>query len=232
MYKVLVVDDEPKIAELLKVCLEMQGMKVECASNGQEAYELFSSAPSDIVLTDIMMPVCDGYEFVEKLRSISNVPVMFLTAKDDTLDKVKGLNLGADDYLVKPFDPLEAAARVAANLRRCYGYDRENATKETTPVAKLLTCGSLTLDTHARSLTKGGEPVELTALEYKMIEYLMINKGRVLTKNQIYEAVWDNSIIPDDNSIMVAISKLRSKISDGTDDHIKTIRGLGYRMED
>lgn len=228
MYKVLVVDDEPKITELLKVCLEMQGMKVECAGNGQEAFEKFSKEPADIVLTDIMMPVCDGYEFVTRLRGISNVPVMFLTAKGDTLDKVKGFSLGADDYIVKPFDPLEAAARVSANLRRCYGYDRDVSTTD----AKPITCGELILDTNAKTLTKAGRQVDLTALEYKMVEYFMVNKGRVLTKNQIYEAVWDSSIIPDDNSIMVAISKLRAKISDEGGDHIKTIRGLGYRMED
>lgn len=227
MYKVLVVDDEPKITELLKVCLEMQGMSVVCAENGREALEVFSREKADIVLTDIMMPVCDGYEFVTKLRETSNVPVMFLTAKGDTLDKVKGFSIGADDYIVKPFDPLEAAARVSANLRRCYGYDR-GAEEE----KKTVTCGHLVLDLNSKALTKSGQPVELTALEYKMIEYFMINKGKVLTKNQIYEAVWDNNIIPDDNSIMVAISKLRAKISDDSGDHIKTIRGLGYRMED
>ena len=228
MYRVLVVDDEPKITELLKVCLEMQGMKVDVASNGMEALEKFKSEPFDIVLTDIMMPECDGYEFVGELRKISNVPVMFLTAKCDVLDKVKGLSLGADDYIVKPFDPLEAAARVTANLRRCYGYDRGENNRSEMPVS----CGELTLDLDSKLLYKSGKVVELTALEYRMIEYFMVNKGRVLTKNQIYEAVWDTDIIPDDNSIMVAISKLRSKISDDGGDHIKTIRGLGYRMED
>ena len=228
MYRVLVVDDEPKITELLKVCLEMQGMKVDVASNGMEALEKFKSEPFDIVLTDIMMPECDGYEFVGELRKISNVPVMFLTAKGDVLDKVKGLSLGADDYIVKPFDPLEAAARVTANLRRCYGYDRGDNNRSEKPVS----CGELTLDLDSKLLYKSGKVVELTALEYRMIEYFMVNKGRVLTKNQIYEAVWDTDIIPDDNSIMVAISKLRSKISDDGGDHIKTIRGLGYRMED
>ncbi len=228
MYRVLVVDDEPGISELLKVCLELQGMNVDVAFNGNEALEKFKASPSDIVLTDIMMPECDGYKFVERLRKNSNVPVMFLTAKSDTLDKVKGLSIGADDYIVKPFDPLEAAARVTANLRRCYGYDRDESRRS----PKTVTCGELTLDTDSKTLTKSGKRLELTALEYKMAEYFMINKGRILTKNQISEAVWDSDLVPDDNSIMVAISKLRSKISDDTCDHIKTIRGLGYRMED
>ena len=229
MYKVLVVDDEPKITELLRVCLEMQGMEVVCAQDGNEALSLFSQDKFDIVLTDIMMPECDGYELVTRLRDQSNVPVMFLTAKGDILDRVKGLSLGADDYIVKPFDPLEAAARVTANLRRCYGYDRESkAVEEDVRIS----CGDLELNRTSRVLYKAGKIVELTALEYKMVEYLMVNKGRVLTKNQIFEAVWDTDIIPDDNSIMVAISKLRAKISDDKGDHIKTIRGLGYRMED
>ena len=224
MYKILVVDDEPKIAELLKVCLEMQGMEVSCAENGREALEIFAKSPADMILTDIMMPVMDGYELVSELRRKSNVPVMFLTAKGDILDRIKGLNVGADDYLVKPFDPMEAAARVSATLRRCYGYDR-------TPGTKKLTCGDLSLDTLSKRLYKKDVPIELTALEYKMIEVFMENQGRVLTKNQIYEAAWDQDKFPDDNSIMVAISKLRAKISDESHDYVKTIRGLGYRME-
>lgn len=224
MYKILVVDDEPKIAELLKVCLEMQGMEVSCAENGREALEIFAKCPADMILTDIMMPVMDGYEFVSELRKRSNVPVMFLTAKGDILDRIKGLNVGADDYLVKPFDPMEAAARVSATLRRCYGYDKTLGTKK-------LTCGDLSLDTLSKRLYKKDIPIELTALEYKMMEVFMENQGRVLTKNQIYEAAWDQDKLPDDNSIMVAISKLRGKISDESHDYIKTIRGLGYRLE-
>ncbi|MCR5467258.1 MAG: response regulator transcription factor [Lachnospiraceae bacterium] len=224
MYKILVVDDEPKIAELLKVCLEMQGMEVSCAENGREALEIFSKCPADMILTDIMMPVMDGYEFVSELRKRSNVPVMFLTAKGEILDRIKGLNVGADDYLVKPFDPMEAAARVSATLRRCYGYDKTLGTKK-------LTCGDLSLDTLSKRLYKKDVPIELTALEYKMIEVFMENQGRVLTKNQIYESAWDQDKFPDDNSIMVAISKLRGKISDESHDYIKTIRGLGYRLE-
>jgi len=224
LYKILVVDDEPKITELLKICLGMQGMEVLCAGNGKEALEVFEKNPADMVLTDVMMPIMDGYAFVEELRKKSSVPVMFLTAKGDVLDRIKGLNVGADDYLVKPFDPMEAAARVAASLRRCYGYDKAQE-------AKKLVCGDLTLDQFSKRAYKNGVPLELTALEYKMLAYFMENQGRVLTKNQIYEAAWDQDKFPDDNSIMVAISKLRAKISDESHDYVKTIRGLGYRME-
>lgn len=224
MYKILVVDDEPKIAELLKLCLEMQGMQVECASNGIEALEIFSKCDPDMLITDIMMPEMDGYKLVEKIRKFSKVPIMFLTARGDVLDRVKGLNLGADDYLVKPFDPMEAAARVASSLRRCYGYDKELEEQS-------IICGNLRLDCASKRLYKSDKVIELTAKEYKMINYFMHNQGRVLTKNQIYEAVWEQDMFADDNSIMVAISKLRSKINDDEHDYICTIRGLGYRME-
>ncbi len=224
MYRILAVDDEPKITELLKICLEMQGMEVMCAANGEEALKIFSNEHTDMVLTDIMMPVMDGYALVAEIRKKSNIPVMFLTAKNDVLDRIKGLNMGADDYLVKPFDPMEAAARVSAALRRCYGYNREEESKE-------LTCGELKLDLKAKIVYKSGTELDLTALEYRILTFFMENKGHVLTKNQIYEAAWDDDKFPDDNSIMVAISKLRGKISDASHEYIKTIRGLGYRLE-
>lgn len=224
-YKVLVVDDEPQIAGLLKVCLEMHGMKVKEEYDGSKAYELFNTEQFDLVITDIMMPVMDGYELVEKIRKQSNVPVLFLTAKGDVLDKIKGLNLGADDYIVKPFDPMEVAARVLSTLRRCYGYDRQEEGKE-------IICGALRLNPSLKRLYKNDESVELTALEYRMTEFFMRNIGQVLTKDQIYESAWESDKFPDDNSIMVAISKLRAKISDGENEYIHTIRGLGYRMEE
>ncbi len=224
MYRILAVDDEPKIRELLKICLEMQGMEVLCAADGKEALGLFEAGNIDMVLTDIMMPVMDGYALVTEIRKKSNVPVMFLTAKNDVVDRIKGLNMGADDYLVKPFDPMEASARVAAALRRCYGYNRAEEAKE-------LTCGELKLDLASKTVYKGRTVLELTALEYRILACFMENKGKVLTKNQIYEGAWEDDKFPDDNSIMVAISKLRGKISDEEHDYIKTIRGLGYRLE-
>ena len=222
MYKILVVDDEPKIVELLQIYLEMQGHKVAGAYDGKRAYELWRSDKFDMILTDIMMPQVDGYDLVEKIRKESNVPILFLTAKTDVLDK--GLQMGADDYILKPFDPLEVATRVSANLRRCYGYDKETDKKE-------FSCGNLKLNAEKCALHKNGQEVELTALEYRMLLFFMENQGRVLTKNQIYEVVWEDNQFPDDNSIMVAISKLRAKLQDEQYQYIHTIRGLGYRME-
>ena len=224
MYRILVVDDEPKIVELLKLYLEMQGHTVLPAHNGNEAWNLWQNSGADLVLTDIMMPLSDGYELVERIRRESDVPILFLTARIDITDKVKGLNIGADDYIVKPFDPLEVVSRVEANLRRCYGYGGAGKTD-------ILKCGVLSLDRETCRLSVDGHTAELTALEFRMIRFFMENQGRVLTKNQIYEAAWEDGVFPDDNSIMVAISKLRSKIHDDQYHYISTIRGLGYRME-
>lgn len=224
MYNILVVDDEPQIVELLQIYLEMQGHKVVGAYDGVQAIQLWQQNEFDMVLTDIMMPQVDGYDLVKKIRSESNIPILFLTAKNDLVDRVKGLQIGADDYILKPFDPLEVATRVSANLRRCYGYDMDTHNKE-------LVCGNLKLSMDKCLLSKNGQKVELTALEYRMLKFFMKNQGCVLTKNQIYEAAWEESQFPDDNSIMVAISKLRAKLQDEQYQYIHTIRGLGYRME-
>ncbi len=224
MYQILVVDDEPKIVELLQLYLEMQGYKVITAYNGKDAWELFQNNSVDMLLTDIMMPLSDGYDLVEKVRQCSKIPVLFLSAKTDIMDKVKGLQIGADDYIVKPFDPLEVVTRVTVNLRRCYGYGKEEHVEE-------LNCGNLKFNVAKCQLWKNGQAVELTALEYRMLQFFMENQGRVFTKNQIYEAAWEENQFPDDNSIMVAISKLRAKLQDSEYQYIHTIRGLGYRME-
>lgn len=223
MYQILVVDDEEKIVELLQIYLEMQGYKVIAAHDGIQALACWQQNKIDIVLTDIMMPGMDGYSLAEQIRRDSNVPILFLSARTDITDRVKGLKIGADDYILKPFDPLEVVTRVAANLRRCYGYDMKADNKE-------FVCGNLKLDSDKCLLYKNGQEVELTALEYRMLQFFLENQGRVLTKNQIYEAVWADRFT-DDNSIMVAVSKLRTKLQDGQYQYIHTIRGLGYRME-
>lgn len=223
MYQILVVDDEEKIVELLQIYLEMQGYKVIAAHDGIQALACWQQNKIDIVLTDIMMPSMDGYSLAEQIRRDSNVPILFLSARTDITDRVKGLKIGADDYILKPFDPLEVVTRVAANLRRCYGYDMKADNKE-------FVCGNLKLDSDKCLLYKNGQEVELTALEYRMLQFFLENQGRVLTKNQIYEAAWADRF-PDDNSIMVAVSKLRAKLHDGQYQYIHTIRGLGYRME-
>ena len=223
MYQILVVDDEEKIVELLQIYLEMQGYQVIGAHDGMQALATWQQNKIDMVLTDIMMPGMDGYSLAEQIRSESNVPILFLSARTDITDRVKGLKIGADDYILKSFDPLEVVTRVSANLRRCYGYDMKADNKE-------FICGNLKLDSDKCLLYKNGQEVELTALEYRMVQFCLENQGRVLTKNQIYEAAWADRF-PDDNSIMVAVSKLRAKLQDSQYQYIHTIRGLGYRME-
>lgn len=226
MYTILVVDDEPKIIELLQIYLRMQGYNVMAAYNGRQAYEIWEREEKiHLILADIMMPEMDGYSLVEKIREKSTVPIIYITAKTDTGDKIKGLQLGTDDYIVKPFEPMEVVARVDANLRRCYGYGgREEKS--------ILKCRNLVMDTKSGMVKCGAREVELTAMEYRILKYFMENMGRILTKNQIYEAAWKENEFPDDNSIMVAISKLRMKLGDEEKHYIKTIRGLGYRLEE
>lgn len=225
MYTILVVDDEPKIVELLQIYLQMQGYNVIGACNGRKAYEIWESGEKiHLILADIMMPEMDGYRLVEKIRKKSRVPILYMTAKTDTSDKIKGLAMGTDDYIVKPFEPMEVVARVAANLRRCYGYEGGEE-------RGILTCRELVMDLEKGMVTEGGRELDLTAMEFRILKYFMENQGKILTKNQIYEAAWGESEFPDDNSIMVAISKLRMKLADGEKHYIKTIRGLGYRLE-
>ena len=223
MYKILIVDDEKDVVRLLKDFFQLKGYDTITAYSGEEAIQKVSLNP-DLILLDINMPGMEGTEVCSKIRDYVSCPILFLTAMIEDSDKIKGFSVGGDDYILKPFDPLEVATRVSANLRRCYGYSAPESKQE-------LVCGNLKLDSNKCLLLKKGQVVELTALEYRMLQHFMENQGGVLTKNQIYEAAWEENQFPDDNSIMVAISKLRSKLNDGEYEYIHTIRGLGYRME-
>ena len=181
----------------------------------------------DLCLLDIMMPNIDGYHVLQELRKESNMPVIILSAKDADSEKILGLNLGADDYISKPFNPLEAIARVNSNIRRFYKLGATDSVK----VKETLKVRELELDTDACVLKKNGQVVELTSVEYRIMELLMSHPGKVYTKQQIYEAGWEDDFVVADNNIMVCISKLRSKLSEDQTEYIKTIRGLGYRME-
>lgn len=223
-YKILVADDEKEIRELLRLYLENSGYLVLEAEDGQQALELFRNEPVDLCILDIMMPRLDGYRVLQELRRESNVPVMILSAKDADSEKILGLNLGADDYMVKPFNPLEAVARVNSNIRRFYSLG-------TSPVSETLKVKDLELDIDACELRKDGKTIELTTIEYKIMELFMKHPSKVFTKQQIYEYGWGESFIVSDNNIMVCISKLRDKLDEDPSKYIKTIRGLGYRLE-
>lgn len=224
-YTILVADDEKEIRELLRLYLENSGYKVVEAEDGQQALDILRSKPIDLCLLDIMMPKKDGYHVLQELRKESNIPVVILSAKDADSEKILGLNLGADDYMSKPFNPLEAVARVNSNIRRFHSLGTGELSKE------VLKVKDLELDIESCVLTREGKVIDLTSVEYKIMELFMKHPGKVFTKQQIYEYGWGEEFIVADNNIMVCISKLRDKLSEDPSAYIKTIRGLGYRLE-
>ena len=224
-YKILIADDEPEIRGLLRLYLENEQYEVIEAENGAEALRLVGAESPDLVMLDIMMPQMDGYQALKHIREKNNIPVIIISAKDADSEKILGLNLGADDYISKPFNPLEVVARVNSNLRRFYSLGATAQEKE------LICVRDMVLDPESITLTKNGEPIELTGVEFKIMELLMSHPGKVYTKQQIYEYAWGDDFFVADNNIMVCISKLRAKLSDDTSEYIKTLRGLGYRLE-
>ena len=227
--RILVADDEPDIRSVLVLYLENAGYEVLEAADGGEALELLQGEHIDLCLLDIMMPVLDGYHVLKRIRETSDVPVIVISAKGQDPDKILGLNLGADDYLVKPFNPLEAVARVGATLRRAKGLMARQQTQA--QPSSLLRVRDLELDADACALTCAGRPVELTPVELRIMTMLMEHPGRVFTKQQLYECGWGDEYVAAENSVMVCMSKLRAKLADDPQAYIRTIRGLGYRLE-
>ena len=230
-YKILIAEDEQDIAELLKLYLENEGYCVFWAGNGVEALKILEREDISLAVLDIMMPRMDGYELTRRIREPRNIPILILSARDKSNDKILGLNLGADDYMAKPFDPLEIVARVNSNLRRFYQLNTEKPKREESYILKV---GDLSLDTQTLVLKKKGEEVLLTPMEYKILALLMKKPGTIYTKVQIYESTSGEYFESDDNTIMVHISNLRDKIEDNPKNprYIKTIRGVGYKIED
>ena len=224
-YTILIADDEREIRELLRLYLEKDGYHVLEAEDECEALSILEQEEVDMALLDIMMPKADGYKVLKKIREGSNIPVMILSAKNQDADKILGLDLGADDYLAKPFNPMEAMARINSNIRRFYSLGAKSQE------LKQLKVKDLCLDTESCLVYKGGKPIDLTSVEYKLLRLFMENPGRVYTKQQVYENVWGEEYAIADNKIMVCISRLRAKLSEDNRAYIKTIRGLGYRME-
>jgi DNA-binding response OmpR family regulator len=226
---VLIADDEKEIVELLKLYLENSGNKVVEAFDGMEAWEKMNSLNIDIAVIDVMMPQLDGYRLIKKIRERFNIPIIILSAKSEDNDKILGLGLGADDYISKPFNPFEVVARVQAQLRRFYTL---NGTPE--KQCEEIQAGSLKLDKASCTLYRDDREIPLTSIEFKILLLLMEHPGRVFTRSQIFEKVWEGDFFDgDDNTIMVHISKLRDKIEEEPKEprYLKTIRGLGYRFE-
>ncbi len=227
-YKVLAADDETELLDALELYTERESIKLIKADNGITALELFRSEKPHLVLLDIMMPGLDGFAVLKKIRDESKIPAIMLTARGEDYDKILGLELGADDYITKPYNPMVVVARIKAQLRRNYDYKDNNAVE-----SKEIKCFDIILNKDEGIVTKGGKAAELTKTEFLILELLMQNRGRIFTKQQIFDYAWDSGYIADDNTVMVHISNLRAKIEDNpkTPKILKTIKGLGYKIE-
>lgn len=227
MYHILVCDDDRDIVSALSIYLTGEGYRVTGAGSGQEALELFRKQPFDLVLMDIMMPGMDGITATAHLRKESNVPILFLTAKSEDTDKILGLNMGADDYITKPFNPLEVIARVRSHLRR---YTQLGGV---IGAPDLLSVGPVQLDDGAKTVTVDGEAVSLTPLEFNILRLLMSHPGQVFSMTQIYEQVWNDTALGSENTVAVHIRHLREKIEidPARPRYLKVVWGLGYKME-
>ena len=227
MYNILVCDDEKDIVSALKIYLESEGYAVECAYDGAQALTLLESRDISLVLMDIMMPVMDGISAMVKIRERSNVPVILLTAKGEDTDKILGLNVGADDYITKPFNPLEVLARVRSQLRR---YTMLGAAQIR---QSCLTVGGISMDDSSKTVTVDGEPAALTPTEYDILRLLMENPGQVFHPRDIYKRVWKDEPYGAESTVAVHIRHLREKLEINPDEprYIKAVWGQGYKME-
>lgn len=228
MKNILIVEDSQEIIDLIKIYLEQEEYFIYSACDGKTAINIFEKEEIHLVILDIMLPKLNGYEVIKRIRKSSNVPVIILSAKNQDTDKILGLNLGADDYLAKPFNPLELVARINAQMRRFYDFGGSKEKQD-----EQVIIGDLTLDQRECKLYKKNKEIDLTYMEYKLLKLFMTEPGRVFTKAQIFELVWENEYYYADNTVVVYISKLRDKIEEDSKNPqiIKTVRGLGYRFE-
>lgn len=219
---ILIAEDDADIRGLLKLYLESEGFAVTCADNGPDALKLAETTSPQLAILDIMMPGLNGLELTQKLRERTAMPIMILSARDRDQDKILGLNIGADDYMTKPFNPLEVVARVKALLRRSGS------------ASDRIKVGIFELDLSNHTVEKNGHPVQLTPMEYKIMARLMKSPGRIYTKVQLYESICGEYFESDDNTIMVHISRIREKIEDDPKRpvHLITVRGVGYKFEE
>lgn len=225
-YKILLVDDEIEILDILKTVLSMDGFtNIYTANTGKEAIEIFSSEKPDIVLLDIMLPDINGYDVFKEMRLLSNIPILFISAKSDEVDRLLGFALGADDYITKPFSAREVAFRVKARLK--------SFNNISIPENKIISFGNIKVDENKGMVYKNNIPLEFTAKEFKLLLYLINNPNRILSKEMICNEVWGDDFFGYDNTITVHIRKLRMKIEDDPSNpqFITTVIGLGYKFK-
>lgn len=222
---ILVVDDEKEIRDLIEICLNKEGYSVKKAETGEEAIKLVGKQPIDLIILDVMMPNLDGIQVCLRIRKKYNIPIIMLSAKVEDEDKVKGLAVGADDYISKPFSQVELIARVKAHLRRF---------KELNSSAKnKLKEGNLELDLSSGKVYKRGKELNLTPIEFNILKLLWVNRGSVFKVGEIYESVWGQKYIDNNNTVMVHIRKLREKVEDNPTlpEYIYTVWGVGYKFD-
>lgn len=228
MYHILVCDDDRDIVSALRIYLTAEGYDVLEAYNGKQALEAAATQGIHLILMDLMMPEMDGITATAKLRETSNIPIIMLTAKSEDGDKVLGLNIGADDYITKPFNPIEVVARVKSHLRR---YTRLGGIQMTSPAR--IEVGSVCLDDESKQVTVDGEPVSLTPIEYNILRLLIQSPGKVFSIREIYENVWKDPAFGQEGTVAVHIRHLREKIEINPADprYLKVVWGLGYKFE-
>ena len=225
-YTIMIVDDEPDIQNLLEKSLSMEGFRnIIKTDNGLSAVSACKELQPDVIILDVMLPGLDGYEVCKQIREFSHCPILFLSSKNDELDKILGLAVGGDDYVTKPFSPKEVAFRVKAQLRRL-------EYKPLLAEARLLKVGALRIDPEGCRVMKDGKEMELTAREFEILRYMALNIGRVISRERLYETVWGEDSFGCDNTVMVHIRHLREKIESdpASPEYLITMKGLGYKL--
>ena len=228
MAEILVCDDDKEIVEAIEIYLTQEGHHILKAYDGEQAIRVLQNHPVDLLIIDVMMPKLDGIRATLKIREENNIPIIILSAKSEDADKILGLNVGADDYVTKPFNPLELVARVKSQLRRYTQLGAMTEKKE-----NIYETGGLMIDDDRKEVTVDGESVKLTPIEYRILLFLVQNQGRVFSINQIYENIWNEEAIAADNTVAVHIRHIREKIEINPKEprYLKVVWGLGYKVE-
>lgn len=229
MSTILVCDDDKQIVDAIDIYLTGEGFDVVKAYDGAEALKLLESAPIDLMILDVMMPGLDGIRTTLKVRETSSIPIIILSAKSEDADKILGLNIGADDYITKPFNPLELVARVKSQLRRYTQLG--NVTQQTS--GQVYRCGGLQINDDTKEVTVDGDPIKLTPIEYNILLLLVKNAGKVFSIDEIYQQIWNEEAIGADNTVAVHIRHIREKIEINPRDprYLKVVWGVGYKIE-
>lgn len=236
MYNILVCDDDKEIVEAIEIYLTKEGYNILKAYNGEEALKIVENNEIHLIILDIMMPKINGIQVASKIRENKAIPIIMLSAKSEDYDKINGLNTGADDYVTKPFNPLELIARVKSNIRRYVDFSHANYTSGNTEAQKEkgLKTGALEMNDETKKVMVDGKEIKLTATEYNILKFLLKNKGKVYSIEQIYENVWNEESYGAENIIAVHIRHIREKIEINPKEpkYLKVIWGIGYKIED